>query len=99
MAEGILPLYIRYAMVCDDELHAANWVAKVSCDALSLLHEPPAEGDVPADLIEDLKSALHAKGANLSVLQAALSSEGGHGARLRAPWMVLKTPVFGTYGE
>ena len=89
MAEGILPLYIRYDMVCDDDLFAENWVARVSSAALRLVAQPPVGYDVPPALLEDLRAALKARGVDLEALRNALSLD-DDGARLLAAMEVLR---------
>ena len=68
LQDGILPLYIRYRTVCGDTLDATTWVARLAVEALrhTLLADPAAGG--PADLYEDLKAAMVAKGVNLTAL-------------------------------
>src|SRR5690606_35066495 len=41
LAEGVLPLFVRYDMVCDDDLFAENWVARVALAALRLVVNLP----------------------------------------------------------
>ena len=61
LAEGVLPLYIRYQMACDDDLFADNWVAHVASAALELVAQPTGGYDVPLALLEDLRAALKAR--------------------------------------
>lgn len=74
LAEGILPLYIRYDMVCDDDLYADNWVARVSAAALRLVAKPTDKHDVPAALLEDLRAALKVRGIDMDALRKALGA-------------------------
>jgi len=89
MAEGILPLYIRYDMACDDELFAENWVARVSTAALRLVAQLPGGYDVPPALLKDLRAALEARGVDLEALTSALA-QGDDGPRLSAAMDVLR---------
>jgi len=89
LAEGILPLYIRYDMVCDEELFAENWVAKVASTALRLVAQPPDRYDVPPALIQDLRAALKTKGVDLDALATRLAQE-DEGASLAAAMDVLR---------
>ena len=73
LAEGVLPLFIRYEMVCDDTLFAENWVAKVTTAALQLVTQPGSY-EVPAALIDDLRAALKARGVDLDALRQALTA-------------------------
>lgn len=73
LADGVLPLYIRYDMVCDDGLFAENWVAHVALGALALVATESATADVPTALLQDLRAALHAKGVRMADLAAALA--------------------------
>ena len=68
LQDGILPLYIRYGTVCDDELDGTTWVAHLAVEALrhTLLADPVTGG--PTDLYEDIKAAMMAKGVNLTAL-------------------------------
>ena len=68
LQDGILPLYIRYSTVCDEELDATTWVPCLAVEALrhTLLADPAAGG--PADLYEDIEAAMVAKGVNLAAL-------------------------------
>jgi len=89
LAEGILPLYIRYKMVCDDDLFAENWVARVSNAALQLVAQPTGSYDVPPSLLEDLRAALKARGVDLEALGNALE-KGDDDTRLSAAMDVLR---------
>ena len=68
LQDGILPLYIRYSSVCDDDLDGTTWVAHLAVEALrhTLLADPATGG--PTDLYEDIKAAMMAKGVNLTAL-------------------------------
>lgn len=91
LAEGVLPLYIRYLMACDDDLFAGNWVAHVAGAALQLVAQPPGGYDVPPALLEDLRAALKARGVDLAALGDALSrAQGDDDARLSAAMDVLR---------
>ena len=90
LAEGVLPLYIRYLMVCDDDLFAGNWVAHVAGAALQLVAQPPGSYDVPPALLEDLRAALRARGVDLAALGNAFSQDNAD-AQLSAAMDVLRT--------
>ena len=34
LTDGVLPVYIRYSSVCDDELDAPTWVARLTIESL-----------------------------------------------------------------
>lgn len=89
LGDGILPLYVRYSQVCDDDLYASNWIARVANRALELLVGTPTGYDVPPELIRNLQSVLKAKGLDFAALAAALSQGDDH-ARLTAAMNVLR---------
>lgn len=75
LGEGILPLYIRYDMVCDANLFADNWVARITTAALKVVINKSGGYDIPAALVGDLRAALNAKGVDFSALAEKLSNE------------------------
>ena len=45
LKDGILPLYIRYSTVCDEDLDASTWVSRLITDAIKqLLKASPQAG-------------------------------------------------------
>ncbi|HBY97762.1 MAG TPA: hypothetical protein DEP84_28110 [Chloroflexi bacterium] len=90
LAEGILPLFIRYDMVCDDDLFVDNWIARVATDALALVLESSGRGKVPAALPADLRSALQARNVDMKALQTALAQIEDYDARLQGALEVLQ---------
>ena len=62
LQDGVLPLYIRYSTVCDDDLDAPTWVPRLAVEAMRHLldADPSAGGRVICT--SDLQAALHAKG-------------------------------------
>ena len=90
LQDGILPLYIRYSTVCDDELDATTWVARLAVEALrhTLLADPASGG--PADLYEDLKAAMVAKGVNLTALTVVEDDTRPFGDRLKSAKRILR---------
>ncbi len=74
LAEGVLPLFIRYDMVCDDDLFAENWVARVATAALRQVAQLPGSYNIPPALLKDLQAALHARGVPLDTLTTALDA-------------------------
>lgn len=89
-AEGILPLYLRYALVCDDDLFADNWVARTTNAALRLVTQPAQSYQIPRLLLEDLRTALKARGVDLVALREALDAPTDDDARLEAALEVLR---------
>jgi hypothetical protein len=89
LGDGVLPLYVRYGQVCDDDLYASNWIARVANRALELLVGAKTGHDVPPELIRDLQTVLKAKGLDFAALAAALSQGDDH-ARLTAALQVLR---------
>jgi hypothetical protein len=75
LAEGVLPLFVRYSMVCDEELFADNWIARVSTAALQLVAQAKSGYDVPPALLKDLNAALKARGVDLEALGEALAQD------------------------
>jgi hypothetical protein len=90
LAEGILPLYIRYGIICDDDLFAENWVARVATTALELVVQTRVSYDVPPDLLKDLQAVLKSRGVDLSILANALTQSDDDDARLKAAMEVLR---------
>ncbi|QTA78418.1 Uncharacterized protein dnl_06390 [Desulfonema limicola] len=90
LAEGILPLFIDYKSVIDEDLAADTWVPKVTCNALSLLWDMPNDLRVSKDLIEDIKAALKAKGVDLSNVRDAIESRTDWKEKLDAANAVLQ---------
>lgn len=90
LQDGVLPLYIRYSTVCDGDLDAATWVARLSVEALrhTLLADPAAGG--PRDLYEDLKAAMTAKGVNLKALSVVHDEARSFPDRLTAAKKILR---------
>lgn len=88
-ADQILPLFIDYRSVTD-HLGADIWTPKVACNALSLLWERPADLRVSTDLLNDLVSALKARGVNLSELQQAVQNGTDWKTRLKNSMNVLR---------
>ena len=90
LQDGVLPLYIRYSSVCDEDLDAATWVARLSVEALrhTLLADPAAGG--PRDLYEDLKAAMTAKGVNLQALSVVHDEGRPFADRLTAATKILR---------
>lgn len=89
MAEGILPLYVRYDMACDDYLFAENWIARVACTALRQVVQLSTGHNLPAALLEDLRAGLKARGVDLGALTNALAS-GDDDAQLAGAMDVLR---------
>lgn len=90
LKDGILPLYVRYSSVCDDELDAATWVPRLAVEALKQTIEADPTAGGPSDLYEDLRSALHAKGVKLDHLDCVRDSTSNFDDRLTAAMQVLK---------
>ncbi|MBN1877700.1 MAG: hypothetical protein JXA33_25985, partial [Anaerolineae bacterium] len=90
LAEGILPLYLRYSMVCDDELFIENWVARVATTALRLATQPAQHHDAPPVLLDELRAALKARGVDLVALRDAVDGPGDDDARLAAAMEILR---------
>ncbi len=82
LGEGILPLYIRYDMVCDGDLFADNWVARVATAALKVVVSTNSSYDVPTALIGDLRAALKAKGIDFAAIAAKLAQNDADDALL-----------------
>lgn len=89
LADGVLPLYVRYGTVCDGDLFAENWIAKTTATALAAVAKPSSVPDAPQALVEDIRAVLTAKGVDLAVLAAALETPDDD-ARLRAAMDVLR---------
>lgn len=89
LGDGVLPLYVRYSQVCDDDLYASNWIARVANRALQLLAGAKTGHDVPPELIHDLQTVLRAKGLDLAALTTALGQGDDH-TRLDAAMNVLR---------
>lgn len=89
LGDGVLPLYVRYSQVCDDDLYAPNWIARVANRALELLVGARTGHDVPPELIRDLQTVLKAKGLDSTALATALGQGDDH-ARLTAAMKVLR---------
>jgi len=90
LQDGVLPLYIRYSTVCDEDLDAATWVARLSVEALRhTLRADPAAGG-PRDLYEDLKAAMTAKGVNLKALSVVNDEARSFPDRLTAATKILR---------
>ena len=90
LQDGVLPLYIRYSTVCDDDLDAATWVARLAVESLRhTLQADPAAGG-PKDLYEDLKAAMVAKGVNLTALSVVDDTAKSFTERLEAAKAVLR---------
>ncbi len=87
--DGVLPLYVRYGTVCDGDLFAENWVAKTAATALAAVVKPSPVPDVPPALVEDLRSALTARGVDLAALARAMDIADDD-ARLRSAMDVLQ---------
>lgn len=87
--DGVLPLYVRYGTVCDGGLFAENWVAKTAATALVAVVKPSPVSDVPPALVEDLRSALTARGVDLAALARAMDTADDD-ARLRSAMDVLQ---------
>ena len=90
LQDGILPLYIRYGTVCDDTLDATTWVARLAVEALrhTLLADPAAGG--PADLYEDLKATMVAKGVHLGALSVVEDDTRSFADRLTDAMRILR---------
>lgn len=65
LSDGILPLYIRYSSVCDDDLDAETWVSRLAVEALKQTISADSTGSGISDLYSDLRNVLHAKGVKL----------------------------------
>ncbi|MBK8988200.1 MAG: hypothetical protein IPM39_19395 [Chloroflexi bacterium] len=89
LAEGVLPLFIRYEMACDDNLYADNWVARVAVTALNLALQTEKSYDVPPALLQDLQALMRARGVNLEALKQALTQQDDDTASLDAAMAVL----------
>jgi len=89
LAEGILPLFTRYDMACDENLFAENWIARVAGIALRRVVQPSGGYDVPPALLDDLRAGLKARGVDLQALSDALTS-GDDDAQLAAAMGVLR---------
>ena len=90
LQDGILPLYIRYGTVCDDTLDATTWVTRLAVEALRhTLRADPAAGG-PADLYEDLKAAMVAKGVNLTALSVVEDDTRSFADRLEDAKRILR---------
>jgi len=85
LTDGVLPIYIRYSSVCDDELDRLTVESlrqTLECDVRS--------GGVKA-LYKDITNALHAKGVPLDQLTACVKNEEqDYSARLDATMKILK---------
>lgn len=91
LQDGILPLYIRYSTVCDENLDASIWVPRLAVEALTQMVEASPTAGAPAELYADLNSRLHAKGVDLPTLRAVLSEKTqNHDDRLVRALEVLK---------
>jgi hypothetical protein len=89
LSEGILPLYIDYKTTIDEDLAADTWVAKVACNALTLLWDRPKDLRVFPGLLDDLVKALKAKGVDIDALQARVSQLGDYREKLDAAMEIL----------
>lgn len=88
-SDHILPLFIDYHSVTE-ALAADIWIPKVTCNALSLLWERPADLRVSPELLDDLAAALKAKGVDLATLEQAVQSGGDWKARLEKAMQILR---------
>jgi hypothetical protein len=68
LKDGVLPLYVRYSRVCDGDLDAPNWVARLAVQALKDMLDPSPTAGGPPELYADLRASLQAKGVNLQAL-------------------------------
>jgi len=84
LKDGVLPLYIRYSSVCDGDLDAPNWVARLAVQALQhTLDASPTAGG-PVELYADLQASLQAKGVNLQALGIVRDAARSCDERLKA---------------
>ena len=90
LQDGILPLYIRYSSVCDDDLDGTTWVAHLAVEALRhTLRADPVTGG-PTDLYEDIKAAMVAKGVNLAALSVVEDDTRPFAERLEDATRILR---------
>ena len=90
LQDGVLPLYIRYSSVCDEDLDAATWVPRLSVEALRHTSSPSPTAGGPRDLYTDLEAALHAKGVNLKALSVVHDAGRRSADRLIAATQILR---------
>ena len=68
LSDGILPMYIRYSSICDDDLDAPSWVARLTIEALRQTLDCDVKSGGVKELYSDITSTLHAKGVSLEKL-------------------------------
>lgn len=90
LRDGVLPLYVRYSAVCDDDLDAATWVPRLAVAALQHTIDASPTAGGPSDLYADLQNALHAKGVDLAALAVVRDESKSHDDRLEAAMGVLR---------
>lgn len=91
LTDGVLPVYIRYSSVCDDELDAPTWVARLTIESLRQTLECDVKSGGVKALYTDITNALHAKGIPLDQLTACVKNEElDYSARLDAAMEILK---------
>jgi hypothetical protein len=90
LKDGILPLYIRYSSVCDEDLDAEGWVARLAVEALREIVDPTAKAGGTREIYADLQNVLHAKGVNLSALNILRDSARTYDDRLNVAMAVLR---------
>jgi len=90
LREGVLPLYIRYSSVCDDDINGENWVARLSVEAIrhTIQAKPGLAG--PSELYEDLLGVLRSKGVNVRALAVVGDRSRSYADRLDAAMKVFR---------
>lgn len=90
LKDGVLPLYVRYSAVCDEDLDAPTWVPRLTVVALQhTLDAAPAAGG-PSELYGDIKNALHAKGVDLAALEVVRNESMSYDERVTAAMEILR---------
>ena len=96
LKEGILPLFIDYKSTIDEDLGSDTWVAKVTCNALSLLWNRPKDLRVFSDLLDDLVKVLNAKGVDITELKKSVATAGDYSEKLEAAMQTLRVKGINT---
>lgn len=89
LKDGVLPLYIRYSSVCDEELDATIWVPRLAVEALTQTLDANPHAGGTSELYADLQGTLHAKGVKLEALGCLRDSALGLDERLSGAMKVL----------
>ncbi len=90
LKDGILPLYIRYSAVCDDELDASIWVPRLAVEALRHMLDVSSTAGGVFELYADLQAALHAKGLKTDSLGVVRDSAQSYDDRLDFAMQILQ---------